>query len=148
MLPTTLALTSDLHALGQYLQDGHRNMLETFLVVEDMQSATAQVPSDYVQDYLAGKSLQELNSIAINSTRLAHHDGNVPNMSIRLARLDAFGLGYLFAFWQTACAVSGALLGVNPFDQEGVEYYKRNMLALAGKAGLENEADKLRARLH
>lgn len=148
MLPTTLALTSDLHALGQYLQDGHRNMLETFLVVDDIQSATTQVPHDYAQDYLAGKSLQELNSIAINSTRLAHHDGNVPNMSVQLSRLDAFGLGYLFAFWQTACAVSGALLGVNPFDQEGVEYYKRNMLALAGKAGLENEADKLRARLH
>lgn len=153
ILPTTMALTSDLHALGQYLQDGRRNMLETFLVVEDMQSASTQVPTDPLpavgqrQDYLANKTMQELNAIAINSTRLAHHDGGVPNMSIILSRLDAYGLGYLFAFWQTACAISGALLGVNPFDQDGVENYKRNMLALAGKSGLESEAEKLRSRL-
>ena len=156
LFPTTLALTTDLHSLGQYLQDGERTLLESYLTVEDLQYTDARgvkfnlpLPADELDQmpYLEGKTLEQLNTLAINSTRLAHYDGGVPNLNIVLPRLDAYSLGYFFAFSQVACALSASLLDVHPFDQEGVENYKRNLLALAGKAGLEQEAKKLQDRL-
>lgn len=151
IFPTTMSLTGDLHSIGQYLQDGKRHLFETFLTIENISPSTSierrlKIPPATIDDglpFVDGKYIHELNLNAVKGTRLAHADGGVPNIDLSLTHLDEYSLGYLFAFFQVSCAVSGALLGVNPFDQPGVETYKRNLLALAGKPQLQELAEKL-----
>ena len=139
IFPTTMLLTTDLHALGQYLQEGKRHLLETFLTVtnpthnEHGIERRLRIPAsdDDNLSFAANKFLHDINLAAVQGTQAAHFKGNVPNINITVPQLDEFHLGYLFACWQTACAISGALLDVNPFDQPGVEVYKKNLLELA-----------------
>ncbi len=148
IFPASCTFTTDLHSLGQYLQDGRRELFETFLVVEDGVGhlAVPADPSDPVDPaspdmdrdglaYLVGRSLDEINLKAYEGTRAAHTDGGLPNMSIMLQWLDEATLGGLFYFFEKAVAVSGRMLGVNPFDQPGVEAYKREMFRMLGKPG-------------
>jgi len=139
IFPSTMLLTTDLHALGQYLQDGKRHLLETFLTVtaptHDARGIERRlrIPPD-ADDGLSfadNRLMQDLNLAAVQGTQAAHYKGGVPNLSLTVPQLDEFHLGYLFACLQTACAVSGALLDVNPFDQPGVEVYKKNLRQLA-----------------
>ena len=151
IFPTTMSLTRDLHSIGQYLQDGKRHLFETFLTLQNISPSTSierrvKIPPTTVDDglqFVDGKYIHDLNLSAVKGTRLAHADGGVPNLELSLTSLDEYSLGYLFAFFQVSCAVSGALLGVNPFDQPGVEAYKRNLLALAGKPQLRELAERL-----
>lgn len=153
IFPTTMSLTGDLHSMGQYLQDGKRHLFETFLTLKNTLPATAverrlKIPSSAIDDqlqFIDGKYLHDLNLVAVKGTRLAHADGGVPNLELSLTSLDEYNLGYLFAFFQVSCAVSGIMLGVNPFDQPGVEAYKRNLLALAGKPQLKEIAEQLQS---
>ena len=149
LLPTALSLTTDLHSLGQYVQDGHPQLFETFLWIERESSGLTVPRVDGDEDglgYLEGRPLQEVQRRALEGARLAHRDGGVASMTLSLERLDAAGLGRLFQFFEIACAVSARMLGVNPFDQPAVEDYKRNMFALLGKPGFEERARALRAR--
>jgi glucose-6-phosphate isomerase len=150
LFPVSLDLTADLHSLGQYAQQGRRMLIETFVVIRGGEPGL-QVPADEDDgdgmNYLAGRTLEEINREAYRATALAHREGGVPVMSVALDRLDAERLGSLLYFFQRACAVSGYLLRVNPFDQPGVEAYKRHMLALLGKPGFEEQARALRERL-
>lgn len=139
IFPSTMLLTTDLHALGQYLQDGKRHLLETFLTVtaptHDARGIERRlrIPPD-ADDGLSfadNRLMQDLNLAAVQGTQAAHYKGGVPNLSITVPQLDEFYLGYLFACLQTACAISSALLDVNPFDQPGVEVYKKNLRQLA-----------------
>ena len=151
IFPTTMSLTGDLHSIGQYLQEGKRHLFETFLTLKNISPSTSierrlKIPAATIDDglqFIDGKYLHELNLAAVKGTRLAHAEGGLPNLELSLTSLDEYHLGYLFAFFQVACAVSGTLLGVNPFDQPGVEDYKRNLLALAGKPQLQELAEKL-----
>ena len=150
LFPVSLDLTADLHSLGQYAQQGRRMLIETFVVIRGGEPGL-QVPADEDDgdgmNYLAGRTLEEINREAYRATALAHREGGVPVMSVALDRLDAERLGSLLYFFQRACAVSGYLLRVNPFDQPGVEAYKRHMFALLGKPGFEEQARALRERL-
>ncbi len=136
LLPTGALFTTDLHSLGQYIQQGRRLLFETVL---DVQDPGADLPIEANGDnhdgldYLAGKSFHFVNQQAMAGTIMAHVDGGVPNILVRIPTLTAWHLGYLFYFFKKACAISGYLLGVNPFDQPGVEAYKRNMFKLLGK---------------
>lgn len=151
LYPDGLALTTDLHSLGQYVQDGERMFLETFLEVapnkasSDVVVPKAQRSEDDIDElgYLAGKSVDYVNSKVREATLIAHAEGGVDTITLKTPMLDAFGLGALFAFFETSCAVSALLLGVNPFDQPGVEAYKKNLFALLGKTGYEELAKKL-----
>ena len=128
--------TADLHSMGQYIQDGRRSLFETVLEIEQPEADIAMFHTDNDLDglnYLTGKSLDYINKKAAEGTRMAHTDGGVPNLLIRLPDASPHALGQLFYFFEKACAVSGYVLGVNPFDQPGVEAYKRNMFALLGK---------------
>ncbi|HOJ20082.1 MAG TPA: glucose-6-phosphate isomerase [Armatimonadota bacterium] len=150
LFPASADFTTDLHSLGQYIQQGRRILIETFLEIAGGEPEV-RVPSD-AQDgdglnFLAGKTLAEINREAYRATALAHREGGVPNQTITLERLDAFSLGALFYFFEKACALSGYLLGVNPFDQPGVEAYKKHMFALLGKPGFEAQTRELRERL-
>ncbi|MFZ2898868.1 MAG: glucose-6-phosphate isomerase [Saprospiraceae bacterium] len=136
IFPASAGFTTDLHSLGQYIQDGKRHLFETLLELENP-GGTLLIPSD-PQDldglnYLAGKNVDYVNQKAMEGTLEAHADGGVPNLRIRIPEATPFHLGYLFFFFEKACAVSGYLLGVNPFDQPGVEAYKKNMFRLLGK---------------
>lgn len=148
--PSSANFTTDLHSLGQYIQEGRRNIFETVLHVgsskADMTLEAAENDSDGL-NYLAGKTIHEINDKAFQGTMLAHTDGEVPNLIVELPALDAYTFGYLVYFFEKACAISGYLLGVNPFDQPGVEAYKKNMFALLGKPGYEEEKEKLEKRL-
>ncbi len=150
LFPASLELTADLHSMGQYMQDGVRHLLETILVVEQT-PASVTVPSDpHCADnleFLAGRPLSELNDKAFLGTYLAHVDGGVPNIVLRLPELNACHLGGLLYFFMLSCALSGTVQGVNPFDQPGVEDYKVNMFALLGKPGYEDRQKELTARL-
>ncbi|MDF1660537.1 MAG: glucose-6-phosphate isomerase [Planctomycetota bacterium] len=150
LLPTSLLMTTDLHSLGQYVQDGKRQLFETFLWVDDM-GVELQVPQSSDDrdglSYLAGRSLAEINKQAWRGTQLAHREGGVPIMTLRIEKFNAHALGELFYFFESTCAISGTLLGVNPFDQPAVEGYKRNMFALLGKPGFEEEGERVRSRL-
>lgn len=150
IFPASVGFTTDLHSLGQYIQDGERILFETVLSVAECKK-TAKVPcTDDDEDglsYLAGSRLSEVNKMAELATILAHTDGGVPNIYIEIPKLDEYNIGQLMYFFEKACGVSGYLLGVNPFDQPGVEAYKRNMFALLGKPGFEKEGEELRKRL-
>ena len=150
IFPAAVDFTTDLHSMGQYIQEGERILFETVLSVEEptRQVVIPDDPADLDKlNYLAGKRVDEVNKMAELGTLLAHVDGGVPNMLISLARLDEHHLGQLIYFFEKACAISGYLLGVNPFDQPGVEAYKRNMFALLGKPGFEEETKKLRKKI-
>lgn len=138
ILPHSLSFTTDLHSMGQYVQDGERLMFETVLSVKSPRSGV-EIPSDEQNldgiNYLFGKSLTEINHNAELGTILAHVDGGVPVLRLELPRVDEYVLGQLIYFFEFACGVSGYILGVNPFDQPGVEAYKKNMFRLLGKPG-------------
>ncbi|MUK90033.1 glucose-6-phosphate isomerase [Ornithinibacillus sp. L9] len=150
IFPASANFTTDLHSLGQYIQDGRRDLFETVLHVnkpkQEMTLEADEGNSDGL-NYLAGKTIHEINDKAYQGTLLAHTDGNVPNLVIELPVLDAYTFGYMVYFFEKACALSGYLLGVNPFDQPGVEAYKKNMFALLGKPGFEEEKANLEKRL-
>ncbi len=136
IFPASANFTTDLHSLGQYIQDGRRNLFETLLSIENPGTDWVIEKNEDNLDglnYLAGKTLDYVNRKACEGTIMAHVDGGVPNVVIRLPQLNAFHLGYLFYFFEKACGVSGYLQGVNPFDQPGVEAYKKNMFKLLGK---------------
>lgn len=150
IFPASVDLTTDLHSMGQFIQDGSRTLFETVLNVEESrcQLTIGEEPVDLDGlNYLAGKTVDFVNKSAMNGTILAHTDGNVPNLVVNIPRQDEFSLGELFYFFEFACGVSGYVLGVNPFNQPGVESYKRNMFALLGKPGYEKEREELLKRL-
>ena len=143
-------LTTDLHSMGQFIQDGSRIMYETVMCVENSRSEVVlqEEPVDLDGlNYLAGKTVDFVNKSAMNGTILAHTDGNVPNLLVNIPAQDEYSLGQLFYFFEFACGVSGYISGVNPFNQPGVESYKRNMFALLGKPGFEKEREELLKRL-
>ncbi len=150
IFPASVNFTSDLHSMGQYIQEGERNLFETTISVQQT-ARSLQIPSDEANldklNYLAGKQMDEVNKMAELGTILAHNDGNVPNIRIEIDKIDAFSIGELIYFYEKACGISGYLLGVNPFDQPGVEAYKKNMFALLGKAGFEAEREALLKRV-
>ncbi|EHT3604529.1 glucose-6-phosphate isomerase [Staphylococcus pseudintermedius] len=148
--PSSANFTTDLHSLGQYVQEGRRFLIETVLKVENPEhDITIEEDADDSDglNYLAGKTVDEVNTKAFEGTLLAHTDGGVPNMVVKLPRLDAETYGYVVYFFELAVAMSGYQLGVNPFNQPGVEAYKQNMFALLGKPGFEDKKKDLEARL-
>jgi glucose-6-phosphate isomerase len=150
IFPAAVDFTTDLHSMGQFIQDGNRILFETVLSIEEDKEKMVikeETENSDGLNFLSGKTFDEVNKKAMEGTILAHMDGGVPNLIIRLPKLDAFNLGYLMYFWEKACGISGYLLGVNPFDQPGVEAYKKNMFALLGKPGFEKEKEELEKRL-
>ena len=150
IFPSIALFTTDLHSMGQYIQEGRRILFETILSVEESNHQLS-VPkvSDNTDNlnYLAGKRMQQVNAMAEKGTRLAHSDGDVPNMTLCIPRIDEYNLGQLIYFFEKACAISGYILGVNPFSQPGVEAYKTNMFGLLGKPGYEKESQRLTKKL-
>ena len=150
IFPASVDLTTDLHSMGQFIQDGSRILFETVLNVEESQEEImiGEEPVDLDGlNYLAGKSVDFVNKSAMNGTMLAHTDGDAPNLLVNIPKQDEFSLGQLFYFFEFACGVSGYISGVNPFNQPGVESYKKNMFALLGKPGFEKEREELLKRL-
>lgn len=138
VMPASVDLTADLHSMGQFIQDGTRMLFETTLNLEEPKRDLALKARDQDLDglnYLAGKTLHYINQCAMQGTRAAHVEGGVPNLVVNIPRQDAFYLGQLFYFFEFAVGVSGYINGINPFDQPGVEFYKRNMFKLLGKPG-------------
>ena len=150
IFPASVTFTADLHSMGQYIQEGERTLFETVVSVAAPEHRV-KIGSDPDNldglNFLTGKRLSEINHTAELGVSLAHADGGVPNLRIEIPRIDARSLGTLIYFFEKACGISGYLLGVNPFDQPGVEAYKKNMFALLGKPGYEEEAEKLRRKL-
>ncbi len=150
IFPASVVFSTDLHSLGQYIQDGMRNLFETVISIEDA-GVSYQIPDDKANidglNFLSGKDLNQVKKTAMQATLLAHVDGGVPNLVIEMSDKTAYTLGQLIYFFELACAVSGYLLGVNPFDQPGVEAYKKNMFALLGKPGYESRRAELQMRL-
>ncbi len=150
IFPASVDLTTDLHSMGQFIQDGNRILFETVLNVEDSREELflKEEPTDLDGlNYLAGKSMEFVNKNAMNGTILAHTDGDVPNLMVSIPEQNEYYLGQLFYFFEFACGISGYVLGVNPFNQPGVEDYKKNMFALLGKPGYEKEREELLKRL-
>ncbi len=150
IFPASVDLTTDLHSMGQFIQDGARIMFETVVNIENPKVDLTIEKEDVDLDglnYLAGKTVDFVNKSAMKGTRLAHTDGMVPNLVVDVPAQDEFSLGQLFYMFEFACGVSGYMLGVNPFDQPGVESYKKNMFALLGKPGYEKEREELLKRL-
>jgi glucose-6-phosphate isomerase len=150
IFPAAVDLTTDLHSMGQFIQDGQRTMFETVINLEKSTHEIIMEEEEIDLDglnYLAGKSVDFINKSAMNGTRLAHTDGNVSNLIVNLPEQNEFSLGELFYFFEFACGISGYILGVNPFDQPGVESYKKNMFALLGKPGFEKQREELLKRL-
>ena len=150
IFPASVTLTADLHSMGQYIQQGERTIFETILSVAepDVELRIGFDPENLDGlNYLAGKRISEVNRMAELGVRLAHVDGGVPNLRIGIPRVDAHALGALVYFFEKACGISGYLLGVNPFDQPGVEDYKKNMFALLEKPGYEEASRIIRKRL-
>ena len=150
IFPAAVDLTTDLHSMGQFIQDGSRVMFETVLNVEESPAEILLQKEEVDTDgmnYLAGKSVDFVNKSAMNGTILAHTDGDVPNLMVKIPEQDEYCLGQLFYFFEYACGVSGYILGVNPFNQPGVESYKKNRFALLGKPGYEKEREELLKRL-
>ena len=139
IFPSSANFTADLHSLGQYIQEGRRDLFETFLIIDHIDNYV-MVPDDKNNldglNYLTGKTFQEINLQAYKGTAEAHRSGGVPNMTIHLPELNAYWLGQLIFFFEKAVAVSGYMFGINPFDQPGVEAYKQNMFRLLGKPGI------------
>ena len=150
LFPASVDLTTDLHSMGQFIQDGSRIMFETVINIdtprEELTIGEEPVDLDGL-NYLAGKTVDFVNKSAMNGTILAHTDGQVPNFMVTVPEVNEFYLGELFYFFEFACGVSGYLLGVNPFNQPGVESYKKNMFALLGKPGYEAQREELLKRL-
>jgi len=150
IFPASVDLTTDLHSMGQFIQDGSRNIFETVINIETSREelfiGTEAVDLDGL-NYLAGQTVDFVNKSAMNGTILAHTDGQVPNLLVNIPEVNEFYLGQLFYFFEFACGVSGYVLGVNPFDQPGVESYKKNMFALLGKPGFEAQREELLKRL-
>ena len=150
IFPTAANFSTDLHSIGQFIQDGTRNLFETVIWVNEPRSEVFIEEADEDIDglnYLAGKSVQFVNSKAYQGTLMAHMDGGTPNIILEIGAADAYHFGYLVYFFEKACGLSGYMLGVNPFDQPGVEAYKKNMFALLGKPGFEARKAELEARL-
>ena len=148
--PASVDLTTDLHSMGQFIQDGSRIMFETVLNIENVEDALVIQEENVDLDglnYLAGKDMDFVNKCSMNGTIMAHTDGNVPNLMVNIPKQDAYSLGQLFYFFEFAVGISGYLLGVNPFNQPGVESYKKNMFALLGKPGYEDMREELLKRL-
>ena len=150
VFPASVDFTSDLHSMGQYIQEGKRNIFETVLSIAKTKYKVV-IPKDQNNldklNFLAGKRVDEVNKMAELGTQLAHVDGGVPNIRIELPELNEFYIGELLYFFEIACGVSGYILDVNPFDQPGVEAYKSNMFALLEKPGFEEETKKIKERL-
>ena len=150
IFPASVVCSTDLHSMGQYIQDGVRMLFETSVVFKNPKRQV-EIREDSVNadglNFLAGKTMDFVNRKAYEGTLLAHVDGGVPNICIEMSQMDEYNFGYLVYFFEKACAVSGYILGVNPFDQPGVESYKKNMFALLGKPGYEEQQAQLLARL-
>ena len=151
IFPASVVFSTDLHSLGQFIQDGTRSMFETVIDIADTGDAFA-IPNDPANidglNFLSGMDLNEVKRKAMQGTILAHVDGGVPNLVVELDKRNAFTLGEMIYFFELACAISGYMLGVNPFDQPGVESYKKNMFALLGKPGYEEMKKSLEERLN
>ena len=150
IFPASVTLTADLHSMGQYIQEGERTLFETIISVKNSKYEV-KVEADEANldglNFLTGKRLSEINKMAELGVRLAHLDGGVPNLIIEIERIDARTIGQLLYFFEKGCGISGYILGVNPFDQPGVEAYKKNMFALLDKPGYEEESKAIKARL-
>ncbi len=150
IFPASVIFSTDLHSLGQYIQEGRRNLFETVVAIEKSND-TVIIPNDPANidglNFLTGEELQMVNNAAMNATLLAHMDGGVPNILLQLRDRSEYSFGWLVYFFELACAISGYTLGVNPFNQPGVEAYKKNMYALLGKPGYEAEKAALEARM-
>lgn len=150
IFPASAIFSTDLHSLGQYIQDGQRIMFETVVLFEKPNQeyiiGIDEANTDGL-NFLAGKGMSFVNRKAFEGTVLAHNDGGVPNIVLEAESMNEYDLGYMIYFFEKACAISGYVLGVNPFNQPGVESYKRNMFALLGKPGYESECEKLEKRL-
>ncbi len=150
IFPASVTLTADLHSMGQYIQEGERTLFETIVsVARSAHEVRIEADADNLDglNFMAGKRISEVNRMAELGVRLAHVDGGVPNIRIELPTIDARSVGALLYFFEKACGISGYLLGVNPFDQPGVEAYKKNMFALLDKPGYEKESEAIKARL-
>ena len=150
IFPASVDFTTDLHSMGQWIQDGERTIFETVISVENMRHEVRIPANDANLDglnFLSGRRVDEVNKMAELGTMIAHVDGGVPNLKIVMPELDEYCLGELIYFFEKACGISGYLLGINPFDQPGVEAYKKNMFALLGKPGYEKETDAIKKRL-
>ncbi|MDR1003383.1 MAG: glucose-6-phosphate isomerase [Prevotellaceae bacterium] len=150
IFPASVDFSTDLHSMGQWIQEGERSIFETVISIDKV-AHRLEVPADEANldglNYLAGKRIDEVNKMAELGTQLAHVDGGVPNIRINMERLDEYNLGQLLYFFEVACGISGYLLGVNPFNQPGVEAYKKNMFALLNKPGYEAESKAIREKL-
>ena len=150
IFPASVTLTADLHSMGQYIQEGERTLFETIIsVVEPKHKVVIEADEQNLDglNFMAGKRISEVNRMAELGVQLAHVDGGVPNIRIEIPRIDEQTIGGLLYFFEKACGISGYILGVNPFDQPGVEAYKKNMFALLDKPGYEEESKKIKARL-
>ena len=150
IFPASVIFSTDLHSLGQYIQDGRRNLFETVVLFDKCKKpiTLGEDPTNVDGlNFLSGKTMDFVNQKAFEGTVLAHNDGGVPNVVLNVAEMDEANLGYLIYFLEKACAISGYVLGVNPFNQPGVESYKKNMFALLGKPGYEDQKAELEARL-
>ena len=150
IFPASVLFTTDLHSMGQYIQDGERMLMETVVTVEKA-SRSVIIESDEQNldglNFLAGKHVEECNAMAELGTKLAHIDGGVPQLGVSVEKIDEYNLGEIFYFFEKACGISAYILGVNPFNQPGVEAYKKNMFALLNKPGYEAQGEELRKRL-
>ena len=150
IFPASCDFTTDLHSMGQWIQEGERTIFETVISVETP-NRKLDFPSDEENldglNFLAGKRVDEVNKMAELGTRLAHVDGGVPNLCLHVPALNEYYIGQLIYFFEIACGISGNLLGVNPFNQPGVEAYKKNMFALLNKPGYEAESKAIQERL-
>lgn len=150
LFPVAANLTTDLHSIGQFIQEGSRNIFETVLwVKESRKDFTMEADEENIDglNFLSGRTMQYINQRAFQGTMLAHVDGGTPNIVLEIDRTDAYHFGYLVYFFEMACGIGGYMLGINPFDQPGVESYKKNMFALLGKPGYEEDMKKLEERL-
>lgn len=150
IFPASVNFTTDLHSMGQYIQDGERMLMETVVSVKKSNRSMEIVNDPQNLDglnFLSGKPVEHCNAMAELGTKLAHIDGGVPQLSVTIESINEFNLGGLFYFFEKACGISAYILGVNPFNQPGVEAYKKNMFALLGKPGYEAQAEELKSRL-
>ena len=150
IFPASVTLTADLHSMGQYIQEGERTLFETIIsVAAPDHEVKIEADAENLDglNYLAGKRISEVNRMAELGVQLAHVDGGVPNIRIEIPAVDAEAIGGLLYFFEKACGISGYILGVNPFDQPGVEAYKKNMFALLEKPGYEEATKAIKARL-
>ena len=151
IFPASVSFTTDLHSMGQYVQEGLRNIFETVISVEKTKY-NINIPSDNDNfdklNFIAGKPIDFVNKMAELGTTLAHIDGNVPNIKITIPEINEYYLGQLLYFFEKSCAISGYLLNINPFDQPGVEAYKKNMFALLEKPGFEEESNAIKKKLN